>query len=36
MGTLKSMKFGSLIKAIHKFTEVHQNYGMFDIYTCEC
>lgn len=27
MGTLKSMKFGSLIKAIHKFTKVHQNYG---------
>ncbi|KAG5601345.1 hypothetical protein H5410_032715 [Solanum commersonii] len=27
MGTLKSMEFGSLIKAIHKFTKVHQNYG---------
>ncbi|XP_060213783.1 uncharacterized protein LOC132640970 isoform X2 [Lycium barbarum] len=27
MGPLKSMKFGSLIKAIHKFTKVHQNYG---------
>lgn len=27
MGTLKSMKSGSLIKAIHKFTMVHQNYG---------
>ncbi|CAN4099721.1 unnamed protein product [Withania somnifera] len=36
MGTLKYMKFGSLIKAIHKFTKVHQNYGMFDLYTCEC
>lgn len=27
MGPLKSMKFGSLIKAIYKFTKVHQNYG---------
>ncbi|KAM3233345.1 dehydrodolichyl diphosphate synthase complex subunit NUS1 isoform X2 [Capsicum annuum] len=27
IGPLKSMKFGSLIKAIHKFTKVHQNYG---------
>uniref|UniRef100_A0A3Q7GXI0 ditrans,polycis-polyprenyl diphosphate synthase [(2E,6E)-farnesyldiphosphate specific] n=1 Tax=Solanum lycopersicum TaxID=4081 RepID=A0A3Q7GXI0_SOLLC len=27
MGTLKSMEFGSLLKAIHKFTKVHQNYG---------
>ncbi|XP_009615924.1 uncharacterized protein [Nicotiana tomentosiformis] len=27
MGPLKSMKFGSLIKTIHKFTKVHQNYG---------
>lgn len=27
MGTLKSMKFGSLVKAIHKYTMVHQNYG---------
>nr|GMD12948.1 dehydrodolichyl diphosphate synthase complex subunit nus1 isoform X1 [Ipomoea batatas] len=27
MGPLKSMKFGSLMKAIYKFTMVHQNYG---------
>ncbi|KAK1358709.1 Ditrans,polycis-polyprenyl diphosphate synthase ((2E,6E)-farnesyldiphosphate specific) [Heracleum sosnowskyi] len=27
MGPLKSMKFGSLIKAIYNFTKVHQNYG---------
>ncbi|CAA2988561.1 dehydrodolichyl diphosphate syntase complex subunit NUS1 isoform X1 [Olea europaea subsp. europaea] len=27
MGSLKSMKFGFLIKAIHRFTTVHQNYG---------
>ncbi|OMO73749.1 Di-trans-poly-cis-decaprenylcistransferase-like protein [Corchorus capsularis] len=27
MGPLKSMKYGSLIKAIHKFTRVQQNYG---------
>ncbi|KAK9286576.1 hypothetical protein L1049_014975 [Liquidambar formosana] len=27
MGPLKSMKYGSLIKAIYKFTTVHQNYG---------
>uniref|UniRef100_A0A5B7APY0 ditrans,polycis-polyprenyl diphosphate synthase [(2E,6E)-farnesyldiphosphate specific] n=1 Tax=Davidia involucrata TaxID=16924 RepID=A0A5B7APY0_DAVIN len=27
MGPLKSMKYGSLIKAIHKFTMVRQNYG---------
>ncbi|KAL8156295.1 uncharacterized protein LOC141667926 isoform X2 [Apium graveolens] len=27
MGPLKSMKYGSLIKAIHRFTMVHQNYG---------
>ncbi|GER52401.1 Nogo-B receptor [Striga asiatica] len=27
MGPLKSMKFGAIIKAIHKFTKVHQNYG---------
>lgn len=27
MGPLKSMKYGSLIKAIHRFTNVHQNYG---------
>nr|GLL28480.1 dehydrodolichyl diphosphate synthase complex subunit nus1 isoform X2 [Ipomoea trifida] len=26
MGPLKSMKFGSLMKAIYKFTMVHQNY----------
>ncbi|XP_019169471.1 PREDICTED: dehydrodolichyl diphosphate synthase complex subunit nus1 isoform X1 [Ipomoea nil] len=28
MGPLKSMKFGSLMKAIYKFTMVHQNYGI--------
>nr|GMD07113.1 dehydrodolichyl diphosphate synthase complex subunit NUS1 [Ipomoea batatas] len=28
MGPLKLMKFGSLMKAIYKFTMVHQNYGM--------
>ncbi|KAF8406419.1 hypothetical protein HHK36_008506 [Tetracentron sinense] len=27
MGPLKFMKYGSLVKAIHKFTMVHQNYG---------
>ncbi|XP_051147469.1 uncharacterized protein LOC127262700 [Andrographis paniculata] len=27
LGPLKSMKFGALIKAIHRFTMVHQNYG---------
>lgn len=27
MGSLRSMKYGSLIKAIHKFTMVKQNYG---------
>ncbi|AAD30247.1 F25C20.9 [Arabidopsis thaliana] len=27
MGTLKYMRYGSLLKAIHKFTGVHQNYG---------
>ncbi|XP_010553436.1 PREDICTED: dehydrodolichyl diphosphate synthase complex subunit NUS1-like isoform X2 [Tarenaya hassleriana] len=27
MGSLKSMKYGSLVKAIHKFTRVRQNYG---------
>ncbi|WOH13804.1 hypothetical protein DCAR_0933315 [Daucus carota subsp. sativus] len=27
MGPLKSMKYGSLIKAIHRFTMVYQNYG---------
>ncbi|PPD85145.1 hypothetical protein GOBAR_DD17915 [Gossypium barbadense] len=27
MGPLKSMKYGSLIKAIYKFTMVQQNYG---------
>lgn len=27
MGPLKSMKFGSLIKAIYNFTKMHQNYG---------
>ncbi|KAL2477169.1 Undecaprenyl pyrophosphate synthetase family protein [Forsythia ovata] len=27
MGSLKSMNFGSLVKAIHGFTMVHQNYG---------
>ncbi|PIN22121.1 putative undecaprenyl diphosphate synthase [Handroanthus impetiginosus] len=27
MGPLKSMKFGALVKAIHRFTMVHQNYG---------
>lgn len=27
MGPLKSMKFGSLIKAIYRFTRVRQNYG---------
>ncbi|KAK6136778.1 hypothetical protein DH2020_029491 [Rehmannia glutinosa] len=27
MGPLKSMKFGAIIKAIHRFTTVHQNYG---------
>ncbi|CAA0192588.1 unnamed protein product [Arabidopsis thaliana] len=26
MGTLKYMRYGSLLKAIHKFTGVHQNY----------
>ncbi|KAG8368258.1 hypothetical protein BUALT_Bualt15G0026600 [Buddleja alternifolia] len=28
MGPLKSMKFGALIKAIHRFTMVHQNYDL--------
>ena len=27
MGSLKSMRYGSLIKAIYKFTMVRQNYG---------
>ncbi|XP_073292712.1 uncharacterized protein [Primulina huaijiensis] len=27
MGPLKSMKFGSLVKAIYRFTRVRQNYG---------
>ncbi|KAL0334752.1 UNVERIFIED_CONTAM: hypothetical protein Sradi_4687100 [Sesamum radiatum] len=27
MGPLKSMKFGALMKAIHRYTMVHQNYG---------
>ncbi|KAJ8763328.1 hypothetical protein K2173_002211 [Erythroxylum novogranatense] len=27
MGPLKSMRYGSLMKAMHKFTLVHQNYG---------
>ncbi|XP_022148603.1 dehydrodolichyl diphosphate synthase complex subunit NUS1 [Momordica charantia] len=27
MGALKSMKYGSLVKAIYKFTMVRQNYG---------
>ncbi|KAF5206612.1 Undecaprenyl pyrophosphate synthetase family protein [Thalictrum thalictroides] len=27
MGPLKSMKHGAIIKAIHKFAMVHQNYG---------
>ncbi|KAL7118808.1 hypothetical protein ACP275_02G024600 [Erythranthe tilingii] len=27
MGPLKSMKIGALIKAIHRYTMVHQNYG---------
>lgn len=27
MGQLKSMKYGSLVKAIYKFTTVRQNYG---------
>ncbi|XP_010546784.1 PREDICTED: dehydrodolichyl diphosphate synthase complex subunit nus1-like [Tarenaya hassleriana] len=27
MGPLKSMKYGSLVKEIHKFTRVRQNYG---------
>ncbi|KGN63399.1 dehydrodolichyl diphosphate synthase complex subunit NUS1 isoform X2 [Cucumis sativus] len=27
MGPLKSMKYGSLLKAIYKFTRVRQNYG---------
>lgn len=29
MGPLKSMKYGSLLKAIYKFTMVRQNYGEF-------
>ncbi|XP_073272338.1 uncharacterized protein [Primulina huaijiensis] len=27
MGPVKSMKFGSIIKAFHRFTMLHQNYG---------
>ena len=27
MGPLKSKKYGSLVKAIYKFTMVRQNYG---------
>ncbi|XXG44833.1 hypothetical protein AAC387_Pa02g0078 [Persea americana] len=27
MGTLKSMKYGAVVKAIHKFLTVRQNYG---------
>ena len=27
MGPLKSMSYGSLVKAIFKYTMVHQNYG---------
>lgn len=29
MGSLQSMKFGALVKAIHRFTMVKQNYGMY-------
>ncbi|KAL0422734.1 UNVERIFIED_CONTAM: hypothetical protein Slati_3296300 [Sesamum latifolium] len=29
MGPLKSMKFGALVKAIHRYTMVHQNYGTY-------
>ncbi|KAF8048333.1 hypothetical protein N665_2557s0003 [Sinapis alba] len=28
MGSLKNMRYGSLLKAIHKFTGVRQNYGV--------
>ncbi|KAL6546038.1 hypothetical protein OROGR_009912 [Orobanche gracilis] len=31
MGPLKSMRFGAIIKAIHRFTTVHQNYGTFGL-----
>lgn len=27
MGTLQSMKYGAIVKAIQKFAKVHQNYG---------
>lgn len=27
MGPLKSMKYGSLVKAVYKFTMVRQNFG---------
>lgn len=27
MGSLNSMRYGSLVKAIYNFTKVHQNYG---------
>ncbi|KAL0435485.1 UNVERIFIED_CONTAM: hypothetical protein Sradi_0256400 [Sesamum radiatum] len=29
MGPLKSMKFGALMKAIRRYTMVHQNYGAY-------
>ncbi|KAL0419652.1 UNVERIFIED_CONTAM: hypothetical protein Sradi_1378700 [Sesamum radiatum] len=29
MEPLKSMKFGALMKAIHRYTMVHQNYGTY-------
>ena len=39
MGSLKSMRYGALIKAIYKFTMVRQNYGkwlLLLIHYCSC
>lgn len=36
MGPLKSMKYGSLVKAMQKFTIVRQNYGKCYLKMCNC
>lgn len=36
MGPLKSMKYGSLVKAMQKFTIVRQNYGKRYLKMCNC
>jgi len=31
MGSLKSLTYGAIVKAIHDYSKTHQNYGEFAV-----